>query len=87
MTATEWSRGALLNLVSRPAPTAWQVAAMAELMALRIILLNVTKQLATDGRISAEAMREIINHADNRKLEKAEDALRAAWEQAYSSAG
>jgi len=52
-----------------------QVALMAELSALRAILLNVLFRQSNGERLTAEEMQRLIDRADSDKLRKARDRL------------
>jgi hypothetical protein len=57
-----------------------QVAPMAELVALRAILLNVLFKLAKGQTLTAQEMRGLIDRADSDKLKKARERLAQAAE-------
>jgi len=48
---------------------------MAELMALRAILLNVVYKLANGEKLTPEEMQRLIDRADSDKLRKARERL------------
>jgi hypothetical protein len=83
----EWCRETLLARVNgqepRPATDcagAGQVALMAELVALRAILLNVLFKLAQGQTLTAQEMQGLIDRADSDKLRKARERLLQAQE-------
>jgi hypothetical protein len=81
----EWCRETLLARVNgqepRPATDcAGQVALMAELVALRPILLNVLFKLAQGQTLTAQEMQGLIDRADSDKLRKARERLLQAQE-------
>jgi hypothetical protein len=55
-------------------------ALMAELVALRVILLNVLFKLANGEKPTAEEMQRLIDRADSDKLKKARERLAQAAE-------
>ena len=57
-----------------------QVALMAELVALRAILLNVLFKLAKGQTLTAQEMQGLIDRADSDKLRKARERLLQAQE-------
>ena len=90
LTLSEWCRETLLasvnsqeeksaNLSSASGGTGQQ-ALMAELVALRAILLNVLFKVANGEKLTAEEMRRLIDRADSDKLKKARERLAQAAE-------
>ena len=71
-TISEWARDALLK-TAKPSPADQTI--VAELLALRTILLNVLFSIANRESLTSEDMQEIINRADARKLAKALERL------------
>jgi hypothetical protein len=75
----EWCRESLLT--SGPETKQARLASpeaqalMAELMALRAILLNVVYKLANGEKLTAEEMQRLIDRADSDKLRKARERL------------
>jgi hypothetical protein len=57
-----------------------QVALMAELSALRAILLNVLFRQSNGERLTAEEMQRLVDRADSDKLRKARERLLQAQE-------
>ena len=55
-------------------------ALMAELVALRAILLNVVYKLGNGEKLTAEEMQRLIDRADSDKLKKARERLAQAGE-------
>jgi hypothetical protein len=53
---------------------------MAELVALRAILLNVLFKLTNDKSLTADEMQRLIDRADSDKLRKARELLLRAQE-------
>ena len=83
----EWCRETLLARVNGQEPKAatdcvgtGQVALMAELSALRAILLNVLFRQSNGERLTAEEMQRLIDRADSDKLRKARERLLQAQE-------
>jgi hypothetical protein len=83
----EWCRELLLSRVNGQEPKAatdsagtGQVALMAELVALRAILLNVLFKLAKGQTLTAQEMQGLIDRADSDKLKKAQERLAQAAE-------
>ena len=85
LTLSEWCRETLLASVngqdekSADAGGTGQ-ALMAELVALRAILLNVLFKLANGEKPTAEEMQRLIDRADADKLKKARERLAQAAE-------
>ena len=84
-TLGEWTREVLLRqLEAGPAAAAVSPAApdpatevvLAELLALRTILLNLFYALARGERITSEQMKQVIDRADAEKLPRAMESLR-----------
>jgi hypothetical protein len=87
LTLSEWCRETLLASVngqgekSAELPLAsgsGQAAVMAELVALRAILLNVLFKLTNGQTVTAEEMQRLIDRADSDKLKKARERLEQA---------
>ena len=83
-TLGEWCREVVLARGQETKPTgpggAEAQALMAELMALRAILLNVLFKLANGEKPTAEDMQRLIDRADSDKLKKARERLAQAAE-------
>ena len=78
----EWCRETLLARMNGQEPKAasdsadtGQVALMAELVALRAILLNVLFKLAKGQTLTAQEMQGLIDRADSEKLKMAQERL------------
>jgi hypothetical protein len=91
LTLSEWCRETLLASVNgqgqksaelssaiASASGTGQAALMAELVALRAILLNVLFKQANGQTITAEEMQRLIDRADSDKLKKARERLEQA---------
>ena len=76
-TISEWARDILLRAAS---PTPAEQTIVAELLALRVILLNTFYKLAQGEKLTADEMQAIIERADASKGKKAVDRLAAAAE-------
>ena len=74
-TISEWAREVLLR-ASKPSPSDQTI--VAELLALRMILVNVLFSIANREPLTSEDMQDMINRADASKLAKALDRLTAA---------
>ena len=84
-TLGEWCRQVVLEDASgeeiKPTGTGAEAQAlMAELVALRAILLNVLFKLANGEKPTAEEMQRLIDRADSDKLKKARERLAQAGE-------
>jgi len=84
-TVGEWCREVMLASANAQPPKAGPGAAgaqalMAELVALRAILLNVLFKLANGEKPTAEEMQRLIDRADSDKLKKARERLAQAAE-------
>jgi hypothetical protein len=81
-TLSEWCRQTLLASVNQQSsnahPAIASQALMAELLALRTILLNVLYKQAQGEKLSAEEMQRLIERADTDKLKKAQTRLERA---------
>ncbi len=74
-TISEWARDVLLGAAN---PNPAEHAIMAELLALRTILLTLHFAVSHGQTFSAQEMRNLIEHADEGKLEKARQRLEDA---------
>jgi hypothetical protein len=73
---SEWVRAALLR-AAEDAPATDSIV-LAELLALRAILLNVHFHLCNGTPLTAETMQRLIERADQDKRQKAQARLAAA---------
>ena len=86
LTLSEWCRETLLASVngqdgqSVDSSGTGEQALMAELVALRAILLNVLFKLANGQALTADEMQRLIDRADSDKLRKARERLAQAAE-------
>jgi len=71
---SEWVRGALLKAAEPPAADA---TLLAEVLALRTILLNLHFHLCSATTVTAETMQRLIERADQDKQQQAETRLAA----------
>jgi hypothetical protein len=67
-TVSEWARDVLSNAAK---PHSCEQTILAEVLALRAVLLNLFFKLANAERITAEEMQQIIERADADKLRRA----------------
>jgi hypothetical protein len=72
LTVSEWARGILLG-ATQPDPLHFLL--LAELLALRTIVLNLNFALAANEPPTTEAMHALIDRADAQKLSKAEERI------------
>jgi len=72
---SEWVRAALLKAADPPAADA---TVLAEVIALRTILLNLHFHLCSGAAVTADTMQRLIERADQEKHEKAEARLTAS---------
>ncbi len=82
-TVGEWCRDVAVAHGHAPAATTGTAevhALMAELVALRTILLNLLYRIAHENPPSEETMRQLIDQADAEKVELARDRLARAAE-------
>ena len=68
---SEWVRAALLKAADPPA----DATVLAEVIALRTILLNLHFHLCSGAAVSAETMQRLIERADQDKHQQAEARL------------
>jgi hypothetical protein len=74
-TISEWARDVLLKATE---PNAGEQAVLAEVLALRTILLNMHFALSQRQTLTAEEMQKLIERADQNKLSKARERLAEA---------
>ena len=74
-TISEWARDVLLKATK---PNAGEQTLLAEVLALRTILLNVHFAVSQGQTLTAEQMQELIGRADQNKLSKARERLAEA---------
>lgn len=72
----EWVREALLSAPAESGPDSGEVA-LAEVLALRSLLLNLHFRSATGEPVSESEMRGLIERADGSKLERARERIAA----------
>ena len=78
VTVGEWCREVLLQHTDEPKPVDIEKLILAELLALRTILLNALYKLAQKESLTAEEMQRLIEHADEGKFRKAKEHLEAS---------
>ena len=74
-TISEWAREVLLKATK---PNAGEQTMLAEVLALRTILLNVHFAVSQGQTLTAEEMQQLIARADQNKLSKARQRLAEA---------
>ncbi len=74
-TISEWVRDVLLKAAK---PNAAEQTVLAEVLALRTILLNVHFAVSQGQTLTAEKMQQLIEQADQNKLSKAQQRLAEA---------
>ena len=74
-TISEWARDVLLKATK---PNAGEQTVLAEVLALRTILLNVHFAVSQGQTLTAEEMQQLIERADQNKLSKARERLAEA---------
>jgi hypothetical protein len=74
-TISEWARDVLLKVTK---PNAAEQTVLAELLALRTILLNMLFAVSQGQTLTAEEMQQLIERADQNKLSKARQRLAEA---------
>ncbi len=74
-TISEWARDVLLNATK---PNAGEQTVLAELMAMRTILLNMHFAVSQGQTLTVEEMQQLIERADQNKLSKARQRLAEA---------
>ena len=74
-TISEWARDVLLKATK---PNASEQTVLAEILALRTILLNVHFAISQGQTLTAEEMKQFIERADRNKLSKAQQRLAEA---------
>jgi hypothetical protein len=72
-TMSEWARDVLLKAAAKP--TLAERTIVAELLALRMILLNALFSIANRETLTTQDMQDIINRADAGKSAKASERL------------
>jgi hypothetical protein len=74
-TLGEWCREVLLERIEGRKPSAIEETLLAEVLALRTILLNAFYKLAREGKLTTEEVQAIIERADAGKAKKAAERL------------
>ena len=72
---SEWVRAALMKAAEAQVPDS---VVLAELLALRTILLNLHFTVCSGGTVNTDTMQWFIERADQEKLQQAEARLAAA---------
>jgi len=74
-TISEWARDVLLKATK---PNAGEQTVLADILALRTILLNIHFAISQGQTLTAEEMQQLIERADQNKLSKARQRLAEA---------
>ena len=74
-TISEWARDVLLKATN---PNAGEQTVLAEVLALRTILLNIHFAISQGQTLTVEEMQQLIERADQNKLSKARQRLAEA---------
>ena len=74
-TLSEWARDVLLKATK---PNAGEQTVLAEILALRTILLNIHFAISQGQTLTVEEMQQLIERADQNKLSKARQRLAEA---------
>ncbi|MGH9711885.1 MAG: hypothetical protein ACRD5M_01120 [Candidatus Acidiferrales bacterium] len=74
-TISEWARDVLLKAAK---PNAGEQTILAEVVALRTILLNALYKLGQKEELTAEGMEQLIAQADKERFHRAQERLAAA---------
>lgn len=77
-TLGEWGRAVLLERADGRPPSVAEESLLAEVLALRTVLVNLFYRLVAGEAITAEAMQQILARADADKLNKARERLAVA---------
>jgi hypothetical protein len=80
VTLGEWCREALLKQTNGTKPVAIEEVLLAEVIALRTILLNAFYKLAQGEPLTPDEMQRLIERADEGKFRKAQERLKAGAE-------
>ena len=72
---SEWSREALLAAASLGRRSAGEQAILAEMIALRTIVVNLIYAFTSEGKVTADQMRAFIQRADGTKSKRALELL------------
>jgi hypothetical protein len=75
LSVSEWCRNVVLERTNGDRPTETQKVTLAEILALRTILLNLHFAVAREETITADAMQTIIERADRDKARKVLERL------------
>jgi len=78
LTLGEWCRDVLLERANGRKAKPVEETLLAEVIALRTILLNALYKLAQGEALTPDEMQRLINHADQDKFRNAQERLAAA---------
>lgn len=71
----EWCREVLRERIEARKPTELELTLLAEVLALRTILLNIGYRLAEGDKLTSEEMDELVERADRDKAQRAASRL------------
>jgi hypothetical protein len=74
-TISEWVRDCLLREIQRPRSSAEHETLLAEVLALRSIMLNLAFRSNAGEKLTEQEMRELIQRSDQDKAQKARQRL------------
>lgn len=74
-TLSEWTRQLVLAQLNPTVASPSEETVIAEVLALREILLNILFRVANQEKLTADEMRKLIERADSGKNQKARDRL------------
>jgi len=75
LTLGEWCRDVLLAQLAPPRPALPEKAILAELLGLRMIVINLLRALGSGEPLTAEKMQTVIDWADKEKMATASECL------------
>lgn len=84
---SEWTRDVLLATAERAHAAQADQALMAEMLALRTILVNLLFKLARGASMTADEMKQLIERADADKDNKASERLKRRRQPGHVSSG
>ena len=81
----EWCRDVLLELAQNPGekPKPIDQMLLAEVIALRTIVANLTYTFASEGKVTREHMLAVIDRADKGKVKRAAEMLAQVYRNRY----
>jgi len=78
LTVGEWCREVLLAQANEPSPTLVEQSLMAEIMGLRMIVINLLNALVTGQELDQQRVEAVIRRAEMEKLPTALERLKEA---------